>query len=99
MEHEILVSLPSGNVLKVFGEEPIFGMVGDENCITVLLTKDAVLPGSQQVKAGEAIIFDPRAVVRVDGLEIYNPRMPGFYEGLTSNWKQWLLENPWWPGD
>jgi len=47
---------------------------------------------------GTAMVLDPRALIRIDGVEVYNPRFEKYYEGLTDNWKEWLAENPWWPG-
>lgn len=94
---------PSGNTFTLVGVGPKFLMLDQLNAILVEVTVDSWMPsikGRQRIKAGTAVLMDPRAIIRVDvdGEEVYNPRLPGFYEGLTDNWKDWLRENPWWPG-
>jgi len=88
------------------GDGPVFLMIEGLNAIVIYPHGEVtfVVDGKtsrSKLDAGAkppAIILDPRAVVRIDGVEVYNPRLENYYEGLADNWKQWLTQNPWWPG-
>jgi hypothetical protein len=106
VSHYMEVSYPSGQRMSCKGKGPIFLMIEGLNTITIFPRgKVTFVAGGKTyhkdfgVGARDAaMILDPRAVVRLDGVEVYNPRLEDYYEGLTDNWKEWLAKNPWWPG-
>ena len=106
VSHFMEVSYPSGQTISCKGEGPVFLMIEGLNAIVIYPHSAVtfVVDGKRTHKklgAGgkeTAMILDPRAVVRLDGVEVYNPRLEDYYEGLTDNWKEWLAKNPWWPG-
>ena len=106
VSHFMEVSYPSGQTISCKGEGPVFLMIEGLNAIVIYPHSAVtfVVDGkTSRTKLGAggketAMILDPRAVVRLDGVEVYNPRLDNYYEGLTDNWKEWLAQNPWWPG-
>ena len=106
VSHFMEVSYPSGQTISCKGEGPVFLMIEGLNAIVIYPHGEVafVVNGRTSRKdfgAGArdaAMLLDPRAVIRLDGVEVYNPRLDNYYEGLTDNWKEWLAQNPWWPG-
>ena len=106
VSHFMEVSYPSGQTMSCKGEGPVFLTIDETNVIVIYPHSEAtfVIDGkTSHTRLGAelketAMVLDPRAVIRLDGVEVYNPRFEQYYDGLEDNWKEWLEENPWWPG-
>lgn len=101
----IKISYPSGNILHVRGQWKGPGNVMGTPIILIMITEDWNPPvgskmddgSSPVVKAGCALIGDPRGVYQNEdsGKLLFNPR--DWMEGMEQWSIDWLNEHPEWP--
>ena len=81
---KITARYPSGNVIEMHGELH-FMQIAPRSELRALM----IMPDIKRV-----IVIDPRAIVEVDGKNVYQPRL--FLRHMQKEMAQWMQENPQW---
>ncbi len=96
----IRISYPSGDQMVIVGDWKGPQFVGPD-LVPVIHVKEPVrLKEGGFLNRGEVLIGDPRGVYQDadSGAVLYNPRHAIISALLSAGWREWLDENPEWPG-